>query len=319
MIRIAGAVLLFALAQGAARADTLPGSEVADFQAALDSWLQNDEETSLPAMSGLAQDGNAAAQLMLALIDKSPELQGPWLSRQPRAARISLMRDEGGLSGQSWIHSAAEVSELARHWQTLWTVDAPIELVRDFAELGEERAARVAVTVLAARERRGFADLAEYQGYPPAMRYFIWREWAGDPAHLNGLADEILSLAPGDPQRVMMGEDVSDVDYGNWLMSAPEALPIAALCEARCADSQHSCGLAAARALNDPLLVMVQGSPAEALVPAETFAQSPRGRSTLMRRVLLGASSRMRPALLAATAQIDSCFAEALVDEQARY
>ncbi len=331
MIRVAGLVLVFFLgavsplrSQDTAQAATpapqqVSGAEDPAFRTALDHWLADDEESALPALDVLAEKGNTAAQILLALIDKSPELQGPWLSSLPREQRVTMMRDQGGLSGQSWIHKAAKASPLAETWQSLWKTDASFGVLRSFAQLGEPRAGRAAAVTLAGRARTGFADLAEDPAYPDGLRYFIWREWAGRPDHLPRLTDEFLALGPGDPQRAMMGQDVPAADYARWLMTAPEARPIAALCDLRCTETAPSCALAAARALGDPSQVMVLGTPAEALIPTESFVQSPRGQAALLRRVLLGASIRMRPAMFARAAETDSCFAEILAEEAGRY
>ncbi|MFC7703716.1 hypothetical protein ACFQXB_05875 [Plastorhodobacter daqingensis] len=322
MIRLAGlalVLLMLTLRPLWAQPEPLPGQDDPAFTAALDDWLADDEAAALPAFAELAQQDNGAARLLLALIDKSPELQGPWLSSRTRADRIALMRAPGGMSGQSWIHPLAETSPLAAAWQSLWNVDAPLSLITDFAAMGEDRAARAAVAVLAARERRGFAALDGSPGYPDGLRYFIWREWVNEPGHLARLTDAVLSLAPGDPQRVMMGETVAPEAYGDWLMSAPEAGAVAGFCAARCPQTARACALAAAEALGDPLLVMIQGSPAETLIPSPEFTESPRGQAALLRRVLLGASTRMRPAMLSRAATRDSCFADALAAEAARY
>ncbi|MFD1912328.1 hypothetical protein [Halodurantibacterium flavum] len=297
----------------------VPGQNDPAFQEALEAWLADDEETALPALAELARGGNTAAQILLALIDKSPELQGPWLARLPRRERVPMMRDSGGISGHSWIHAAAGSSPLAEHWQATWAVDTPHSVIGGFSALGEGRAARAAAITIAARERRGFAELADDPHYPHALRYFIWREWAGKPEHLARLTEEIMSLPEGDPQRDLMGEPSDPAALADWLMTAAETRPIAIFCTARCGATAPACAQAAARALADPLLVMSQGSPAEALVDTERFAESPRGQAALLRRVLLGSSARMRPAMLARLSDIDACFAEQVQSEAQRY
>ena len=124
------------------RAADLPGQDAPRFQAALELWLADDEETALPEFAALAAEGNRAAQVLLARIDATPTLQGPWLQALPRAERNALMRAPGGLSGRSWMQAAAEDTPLAQLWLVQPTPEATGETALAFAALGEARAAR---------------------------------------------------------------------------------------------------------------------------------------------------------------------------------
>ncbi len=297
----------------------IAGQQDTEFQDALTQWLEADEATALPALATLAQGGNTAAQMLLALIDRTPALQGPWLSRLPRDARLELMRAPGGMSGRSWMHTAAEREELAALWLSLWDVDSPMSLPRAFAEAGEPRAAREALHALAVRERRGFADLAEWEGYPPSLRHLIWREWQDDPDRAADRAEGIAALPPGDPQRQRVGQEVAEADLADWLLSAPEAAGIAALCTDRCNTDTAACALAAHGALASDRALLVFGPPSERLIDANTFHASPRGQSALLRRMLLAVDARGRRAQFARVEAVDSCLAGHLQAEAQRY
>lgn len=175
----------------------VPGQRVPALADAIATWLDDDEATALAELSRLAAGGNAAAQMLLGLIDKTPPLQGPWLARLPRAERLALMRAPGGMSGTSWMQAAAAAEPSAGLWLQLWDVRAPAQLALDFAAAGEPRAAREALVAMAARERRGFAEIAGAPGYPPSMRYLVWHEWGPGPAR----DAEVAALHPGDPDR----------------------------------------------------------------------------------------------------------------------
>ncbi len=314
------AVSLLSFAQpGAAAANPIPDKDEPAFRQALTAWLADDEATALPALGDLADQGSRAAQILLALIDKSPDLQGPWLAALPRDDRIALMRAPGGISGQSFMREAAESVPLAALWVALWDMAASTRVITDFAAMGEHRAAREAVVTLVAREQHSFSSLADNPDYPPALRFYIWREWLAASQHLDQMTQEILALHPGDPQRLLSGEVVAPEKLADWLMAAPEALPVRAMCEARCAETVPSCVLTLTEALGGPVRVMTLGSPVETLIPAEAFAQSQRGHAALMRRALLGATARMRPGLLARTAEGNACLGEIMATEAARY
>lgn len=314
----AGAVALFLAGLQPTQAQ-IPGQGASAFATAVEDWLEAEEGPALEALAALAAEDNAAAQLLLALIDKTPALQGPWLARLPREARVTLMRRPGGLSGRSWMSVAARQTPVAELWLTLWDVDAPMTLALDFAAAGEPRAARAALVALAARERRGFAGIADAEGYPPSLRFLVWREWAGDPARAAALEAEVAALSSGDPQRLELGQPLQEAALADWLLAAPEAAVLVRLCRDRCGASQRACALAGMEALGSYRSLLVFGSPSEALIPTERFAASPRGQAALLRRMLLAVDARGRRGQMAAAEARDPCLAGLLEAEAKRY
>ena len=319
-IRAAAAALLGALglllmASGLASASEVPGQSEAAFEAAVADWLADDEAAALPAFAALAEQGNAAAQMLLALIDKTPALQGPWLSGLPRSERTALLRAPGGMSGTSWMHAAAETVPLAGHWQTLWQVDAPVSLALDFTAAGEARAARETLIVLASRERRGIAGIADDAGFPEAMRPLVWAEWRSDP-ELAAQADaEIAALPAGDPR----GPTPDAAALGDWLLSAPVAAPVAALCTRRCGETAGACAAALYDGLGSFNVLAAFGTPSATLIAPEAFHESPCGEAALLRRVLLRHTPQAQGALLDRLAATDACLAAMLEREAQRY
>jgi hypothetical protein len=296
-------------------AQDLAGQSDPAFDAAMQSWLADDEAAALPAFAALAQAGNASAQFTLALIDKTAALQGPWLALQSRATRIEVMRSPGGLSGKSWIDTAAQSIPRAALWRALWSVDTPLGVPLDFMRANEHRAAREAMVALRARERSGFDAILDDPAYPPAMRYLAWQEW-DDPVRIDAA---LATLHPGDPQRAALGRPVPPEAREDWLLTAPEAAPIAALCSARCAATQATCATALADAIGSTAGLMIFGTPSEALVPTETFVQSPRGQGALLRRILLSVDARGRRQMQIAAQETDACAAALIEAEAERY
>ncbi len=309
-----GAVFLLFAASVAAPAETVPvpGSDAPAFADAMALWLADEEADGLRALSVLAQAGNRAAQILLGLIDKSPPLQGPALAQMPRSERIALMRAPGGLSGQSWLSVAAD-HPLAANWLALLSVDAGLAVALRFSELNEARAAREAVVVLAAREhtdmRSAPSDLLD-----PELIYLLWR--TADSERREAL----LAQVPADhPQRLMMGENRDPAVLSHWLEQSPAALPLAALCDARCPDSRATCLTGAYQALGSHRAVLVLGSPAEALISQEDFLRSPRGQATVLRRMLQSTDARGRGAMISQMRGHDACLADVLDSERSRY
>lgn len=306
-----GLILLVAGGLGTAEAgETVPGQSDPAFVASVAAWLDGPEEEALPALAGLARANNAAAQLLLALIDKTPALQGPWLARLPRAERVALMRADGGLSGTSWVHAAAGHSAHAALWQQLWQADAPASLGLEFARAGEDRAAREALIYAALREAGGLGELAGDPDFPDAVRFL---------AHLDGAGVDLGALHPGDPQRRAMGAQIEAGQVADWLLTAPEALPARALCAARCGDDVAACTLAATGALGSHAALLMLGSPSEVLIDAERFARSARGQAAFLRRAILSTDARGRQHLIKRLQAEEACFAEQITSEIERF
>jgi len=309
MARTIMVILFLLLGLSPAVADLVPGEDDPNYLAAVSLWLEDDEAAALPLLAELARSGNGAARVLIALIDKTPEFQGPWLSRLSRAERIALLRTPGGLSGRSWMRAVPKVP-LAETWLELWTVNATAQTAMRFVDLGEERAARVALIFLAARQGRGFGQVADDPRYPPSLRFLIWQEWQRRGIMGPRIRSEISALHPGDPQRVLMGQDITDGALQDWLQTATVARPLASLCHSICPASAGSCARAGLAGLGGYRRLTM-------LFSDQVFIESARGQATLLRRVLLATGNR--PAQFKELSGIDACFAEAVKREYSRF
>lgn len=311
-VALAAVAVVLGLTAAALAQVALPGAMEAGFVQARAAWLADDEETALVALAGLARSGNRAAQVLLGVIEKAPELQGPWLSRQSRDARVALMRAPGGMSGRSWLTEAAD-QPLAAAWLELMRADSGPEVGAALAALGETRAARVALAALAAREH---PDLRERWSdwMDPELAFVVW------PRATDALRDRLVAaVGPDHPQRAMMGAPPPEGGWAAWLAGNPAAAPIRALCEAECPGSQPACRQAAHAALGSHIAALTLGSPVEALISQDEFLASARGRAAVLRRMLLAADARGRPALIARATETDACLGTRLVAEAERY
>lgn len=288
----------------AALATPISGQNDPAFQGAVTAWLEDDEETAIRKLSEMAARGHAASQILLAIIDKAPELQGPWLSMLPAADRHTLMRAPGGLSGQSWMRDAARTEPLAELWVLLWDVDAPIHLGVEFMRHGEDRAAREAILALFARQRRGFADIVTDPEFPVAMRFIAALE---DP--------QIDHDAPIDLNDMTQ----STTTAAEWLRTAPEGAALRALCDSACADTSDACAMAAYRALGSHQRALSLGSPLASVIPTEVFVDSPKGQAVVLRKIMLSTDARGRINLLTRTKAEDMCLANVMSAEFTRY
>jgi hypothetical protein len=292
------------------------------FRAALDLWLAEDDETALPEFAALAAGGNRAAQVLLAHIDATMPLQAPWLASLPRAERIALMRQPGGVSGRSWISAAATDTPLAAAWSALWSAADrdEVEVPRAFAAMGEPRAVRMALTAMSLHKSRGFAAMADDPSFPKSMRFLIWREWLANPATEPLVAAEIAALPLGDPQiATVTGRQASASERAAWLAEATPARPLRALCSVTCPANPTSCVQAAAFAMTTGADLGAEfGSPVESLIPSLAWEASPRGRASVLRRTL-PIDPQQRAYKIAEITGQDACLGAAVAADAARF
>lgn len=313
-------LLLFAalLTAQAQAGPAVEGQDDPAFAAALALWLADDEAMSLPALAGLAAGGNRAAQVLLAIIDTTPNLQGPWLDDRTRAQRMALLRAPGGLSGRGWMAVAAADTPLARLWTEGLKLEGTVATAMALAGMGEARAARVTLLRHATRQWHGFAAVAGDPAYPPELRYLVWPEWADQPGGRARVQAEVEAAMPGDPQVARYAfRKPSPEETDARLATAPLAAPLRATCEAVCPSSGAACRRAAFVLVGGQSKLLGFGSPSETLIPSETWFASPRGRLSLLRPP--AARANFADVLYARVGAEDRCLVDALDAETDRF
>ena len=161
-----------------------------------------------------------------------------------RAGRIALFRDEGGLSGRSWIaEEAGDLPALIRDIEDARTAPETVEALH---ALGEARLAREALRAQAKREH--FALVARSLDAVP------------------DLAPVVAGLVPGAAAKPA----VVDLDLGS-----ADAAPLRAVCGTSCLPE---CLMEIAEAIGGHDGLMQMGSPVVALIPEETWRDSARAR-----------------------------------------
>lgn len=273
---------------------------------AISTWLAEDELAGLRDMARLAQEGDAASRLLLGLIDKNAALQGPDIVALSRDQRIALLRAPGGLSGRNWVQAAAaQGTPGAQAWQALWAVQADLTTAQTFAALGETRAAAETLLTLAKRSEGGFDSSVLEDTWFPSTLLFLSPDRTLSAEHAG-------QLHPGDPQH-RFGQDggkPAEVDLRMWLAESEAALHLRATCATACPETQSDCQFALYKALGSYEALLTHGTPVASLVEDAVFADSPRGRAALARRIMLMRSTRMREAERVRLAEVDACAAD---------
>lgn len=254
----------------------------------------------------------------MALIDRVPAYQGPWLVQQDRQARLALTRAPGGLSGRSWMEEAARDTLLAALWMQRDSTETPAGTALAFAGDGREPCrARDSAGVGGApvprvrRHRRRPALPARPS--PPALA-----GWRGRPRASRGPRSKSRRSCPGIRRSAASpAAPPPRPKTDAWLAAAPLAGPLRASCDAACPASPVTCRRAAFLLVDGHPLLAEFGTPSATLIPPETWAASPRGQKALLRVPV--ARYRFAPATAAEVRGQDACLADALAAEVARY
>jgi hypothetical protein len=107
------------------RAETdIPGTKAPLFIAGLFEWLQDNDETALPMLHAEAVDGNIAAQMLLMVTMREPDLGSPHLATLDRSARRAFARDADGVLWQNRLEGAHPAADrLLRSYRLTETLE----------------------------------------------------------------------------------------------------------------------------------------------------------------------------------------------------
>lgn len=95
---------------------SLTGIANPKFQSALHVWLEGNDSEALQSLASLARAENRAAQVLLGQIESRTWLYSHVTGDLARNEKIELMRNPKGLSGESWLASAASDTPLAQQF-----------------------------------------------------------------------------------------------------------------------------------------------------------------------------------------------------------
>ena len=304
-------------------ADAIPGENDPGYEAAVAMWLAGEDLPALKALSTLAQDDNAAAQILLAQIAANGHLHAHVTGVLARKSRIELLRQPGGLSGKSWLTAASDVP-LARALLDSKDSAKFVDAARGLLAEGEPGAAvkqlhrALVVWDLPAAEdiAREIAPVLEGDNavLTPMIHFvqFLIRGVSTDP---NWPVEKSVAALDNDPEGRLTWYPVAPLDFLE--NAALRALvlthaqnvaafePLKTFCTAACPQSVNSCTAIGAIELfqTGPLPF---NSPSERLIPNDVYWQSDRMQGDLVRRFKYSAARAQQ------FAPHDACFYPAL-------
>ncbi len=282
---------------GPATAETIAGSDDADFVAAVETWLSGGDIEALSELSRLSNDGNTASQILLASIAKRGHMHTHVTQSLSRKERISLLRVPKGLSGKSWFTVAQDVEPLAVALQQSTRINEKGPAVAALFELGEPTEAMLAAqSMLFQGQAEELTNVLQgLDGLLPDEAAILLH-WAVNGQNLpyTGSA-RVGSRLVGDPSFHSIGlawVGPNPRDFSNepelrdftrkHARQVQSWTPIVAFCDARCGQDVEGCVAtgAAALVLAGPFATR---SPLENLIPNATYWASARMEGDLAR------------------------------------
>ncbi len=301
------------------QANDLAGSDDPALQAAIEVWLDDNDEISLPLFAILAGEGNTAARLLLARIQDTDWAPSNYVSGLSRKESIALFRPAGeGLFRPSWLKSESlEGNQLASALLEAPALEVNIDAIRMLYEIGESEASYDLIKQVATNgSQKDKEELAEFlpgtSELAPFLRALQTQVVNFTPGHtalqqiLGGDgARQTGDVIPG-PEQVTSaaavfvefgyenGVQSIDFDQANvfysdlatWINSASATVPIAAVCSRYCDNGNiEACAITAFGLVGGYYKAVRFDSPIEALIKQSRFLSSNRAAGMVLRRV----------------------------------
>lgn len=290
----------------APRADTIRGSDDPRFQSALSTWLDGEDENALQALASLARQENRAAQILLAQIEGKEWLHAHVTAKIGRKLRIGLLRNPKGLSGRSWLLSAAVDTPLA---QNLFDAKGPYELTAVGKALFAQGEVGEALSLIG-RARDGLGNLelalddralrystgiahAIIEGLPSAVK---WRSVAADDPRFEKLREKLPHLpAVQSVDKILWNSgsflhkihprSEAFLSIGEELVALPELMPIVEIVARHCPKDAPRAMAALQVAQAGFPLTLSMFSPVESLLPTDLYQSGRRFETDVLRRI----------------------------------
>lgn len=304
--------LALQLTPAVCRAGVLAGADDPVLQAAIETWLRDDDRNSLPVFAELAATGNIAARLLLARIEDTERAAGEFVNGLSRKERVAMFRSDSGkgVFRPSWLKTEAQQgNQLASELLRASALEVDIAAIERLFQIGEVEATYDLIRQVAANGSAGEKDrLAEV--LPPTSDLAPYLQALRTETN-PGLAALQITIAgmetvDANPDAAteaaatfvewgyLNGIQNVDFDPANryyadlaaWIGSATSMAPIAGLCRKLCdADGFQACTVNAFGLVGGYYKAIHFDSPLEALIEQSRYVESERASGMLLRRI----------------------------------
>lgn len=295
---------------------SVTGSESPEFQSALQTWLEGNDLEALQSLASLARADNRAAQVFLGQVAGKPWLHAHVTDALDRKERIELLRNPEGLSGKSWLASAAADTPLAQDFLDAnrpyrdpanakallaqGELDAALPLIVRASMAGDSVGAlELALSDRALPYSSGFvrevmrelprlvdSDLILSDPRMPEIQSRIDQLPVTDPAGelLWGNGEQM-----GRPRKLTFSQaDLRTI--GDMLMEVPELQPLIRIVQRHC-PQETSEALVTLQIASYAPLTHITFSPVNTILPTAEYRQSARFEPDMLRRIRSSSST----------------------------
>ncbi len=308
----ATSLLTFSTTSASAERNTFENPENPSFRAAVAAWLDDDDTSSLPALSVLARSGIQAAGLLLDRIEATDRAYSDYVWSLTRDQRLEIYRPSSanGIFQPGWIETwAGRGSAFAQSLDASLRYGVNLAGLRKLTNLGETHATEHLVRKIGVDgtqdDRRAAARII---GPDAENAPFLLAFLAGNQSETTGR--NALAVMTGQPvsafdKETTIAAEFADIGFqagsanvpfkssnryyasvARWVLSAPAPKPMGDLCRRHCQEDQRrACAVTALGLVGGYYEAIRFDSPLEAIIPQTTFAESRRARNMALRQM----------------------------------
>jgi hypothetical protein len=332
----------------AVQASDLKGADDPALQAAMETWLADNDADSLPAFATLAADGNIAARLLLSRIEVTDQGPSDFVNGLSRKERVELFRSGSGsgLFRPTWLKSEkAAGNQFAAMLLESTNIVVDIDTIRNLYDFGEPEAAYDLIRETAGngspQQKQELADfLPEKSELMPYLQALQNPAAGFTPGHMAlkmsidgnefaGPESDTSAAAYFVEYGYQTGVQATDFDKTNYyynqlassIESADVTAPIAALCNRYCGGETRDCAVTVFGVVGGYYKAIKFDSPMQTLVEQSRYVASERATGTVLRRVAFAraAGAGKKPLISDDELQAQSaCLAAAVAEVRAQ-
>ena len=293
-------------------AQSVQGADSARFKQAISAWLNNNDEQSLPVLADLALEGNIAARLFLARIERTERVQSNYLlslTQQQQQALFRSPQSQGkflltwlqveesrgnplakALSRSAFSYVDLEAIKTLRSYGEIQATD---HLIRSAAFHGDDEVRRKLLDGLTYKNlipfvRNQVRPVEKYSYGLEALKQIIGDEIPASTENINQQDNEaILFLALGSPYGKLDTDNPWRTEIEQWLQTDEAVKPIHDICSQQCPSEVNSCAVSMFGLTGGYYEAIKLKTPLESVVTQSTYLNSARAQQQAVRQAAL--------------------------------